>query len=131
VITPFASLWAPAPSEVGPFGSTAVPESYSTNATVTTLGFDDNAVPDTGNVWDNIVNNASQKLNPLFLQPGESGTMNLTFTVPSGAAGTTVTGEVPVETFNYNSLPPPQHFGLGDWSSDVLKILQYSYTLGS
>ena len=129
VITPFASLWAPAPSEVGPFGSTAVPESYSTNATVTTLGFDDNAVPDTGNVWDNIVNNANQKLNPLFLQPGESGTMNLTFTVPSGAAGTTVTGEVPVETFNYNSLP--QVSGLGDWSSDVLKILQYSYTLGS
>ncbi len=129
VITPFASLWAPAPSEVGPFGSTAVPESYSTNATVTTLGFDDNAVPDTGNVWDNIVNNANQKLNPLFLQPGESGTMNLTFTVPSGAAGTKVTGEVPVETFNYNSLP--QVSGLGDWSSDVLKILQYSYTLGS
>ena len=129
MITPFASLWVPAPSEVGPFGSTAVPESYSTDATLTTLGFDANAVPDTGNVWDNIVNNANQKLDPLFLRPGESGTMNLTFTVPSGAAGTTVTGEVPVETFNYNSLP--QVSGLGDWSSDVLKILQYSYTLGS
>jgi hypothetical protein len=130
VITPFASQWVPAPSEVGPFGSTAVPENYSTSATVTTLGFDHNAVPHTGNVWDNVVNNANETLNPLFLQPGQSGTMDLTFTVPSGAAGTTVSGEVPVETFNYNSLPPPQALGVGDWSSDVLKVLQYSYTLG-
>jgi hypothetical protein len=55
--------------------------------------------------------------------------MNLTFTVPPGVAGTTVTGQVPVETFNYNSLP--QVSGVGDWSSDILKVLQYSYTLGS
>jgi hypothetical protein len=40
-----------------------------------------------------------------------------------------VTGLIPVETFNYNSLP--QESGIGDWSSDVLKVLHYSYTLGS
>jgi subtilisin family serine protease len=129
VSNPFASAWAPAPAEIGPFGSPEAPEDYSTSATVTTLGFDDNAVPGTGNVWDDIVNNANQELNPLFLRPGQSGTMNLTFTVPHGAAGTTVTGQVPVETFNYNSLL--QVSGVGDWSSDVLTVLPYSYTIGS
>ena len=37
-----------------------------------------------------------------------------------------VTGQVPVETFPTNSFTT----GVGDWSSDVLKVLQYSYTLG-
>jgi subtilisin family serine protease len=128
VSAPFASEWAPAPAEVGPFGSAETSEAFSTSATVTTLGFDESAVPDTGDVWDDIVNNGSEELKPLFLLPGQSGTMNLTFTVPSGVAGTTVTGEVPVETFNYNSLP--QVSGIGDWSSDVLAVLNYSYTLG-
>jgi hypothetical protein len=52
--------------------------------------------------------------------------MDLTFTVPTAAAGTTVSGVVPVETFGTNSY----YIGVGDWSSDVLKILNYSYTIG-
>jgi hypothetical protein len=52
--------------------------------------------------------------------------MNLTFTVPNAPAGTTVSGEVPVETFDTNSFTT----GVGDWSSDVLAVLHYSYTLG-
>jgi Subtilase family len=129
VTNPIVSPWALGINEVGPFGSTEPSEDYSTDATVTTLGFDENAVPDTGDVWDAVVNNGSQELNPLFLLPGKSGTMSVKFTVPAGAPGTKVTGEIPVETFNYNSLP--QESGLGDWSSDVLKVLHYSYTLGS
>ncbi len=126
VSKPFASAWAPAPSEVGPFASAETPEDYSTSATISTLGFDDNAVPGTGNVWANVLGESSQPVKPLFLLPGQTGTMNLTFTVPSGAAGTTITGQVPVETFPTNSFTT----GVGDWSSDVLKVLQYSYTLG-
>jgi hypothetical protein len=130
VSNPIASPWAPGVTEVGPFGNVAAPaEDYSTDATVTTLGFDENAVPDTGDVWDDVVNNGTEQLSPLFLEPGESGTMTVRFTVPSGTPGTTVTGLIPVETFNYNSLP--QESGIGDWSSDVLKVLHYSYTLGS
>ena len=130
VSNPVASPWAAGINEVGPFGNVAAPaEDYSTDATVTTLGFDENAVPDTGNVWDAVVNNGNQQLSPLFLQPGKSGTMSVTFTVPSGGPGTTVTGVIPVETFNYNSLP--QESGIGDWSSDVLKLVHYSYTLGN
>lgn len=129
VSNPVASEWAVAPMEVGPFALAAPPEDYSTSATVTTLGFDGTAVPNTGDVWANLVNNGSTPLRPLFLQPGQSGTMTLTFTVPSGTAGTRMTGEIPVETFNFNSLP--QSTGLGDWSSDILKVLHYSYTLGS
>jgi hypothetical protein len=119
-------VWAPAPSEVGPFASAAKPENYTTSATVTTLGFDANAVPGTGNVWASLLGGASQPVDPLFLLPGQTGTMNITFTAPSGVPGTTITGQVPVETFPTNSVSP----GIGDWSSDVLKVLQYSYTLG-
>jgi hypothetical protein len=31
-----------------------------------------------------------------------------------------------VETFDYNSITT----GIGDWSSDVLKVVRYSYTVG-
>jgi hypothetical protein len=122
---PFASEWAPAPSEVGPFTSLATPEDYSTSATLTTLGFDDNAVPSTGNWWDFVLNGGAQP-HSLFLLPGQTGTMSVTFTVPTGAAGTSVSGVVPVETFPTNSVTT----GIGDWSSDVLSVLHYSYTLG-
>jgi len=126
VSNPFASEWGTAPSEIGPFGGLATSENYSTTATVTTLGFDNNAVPDTGDVWDDVVGGANENVNPLFLKPGQSGTMSVTFTVPHGTAGTTVSGEVPVETFDSNSYLS----GIGDWISDVLSVLHYSYTLG-
>jgi hypothetical protein len=122
---PFASVWASAPSEVGPFASPATAEDYSTSAQLTTLGFDDNATSSTGNWWDFALNGGPQP-HSLFLLPGQSGTMNLTFTVPSGAPGTPVAGMVPVETFPTNSLTT----GVGDWSSDVVSVLRYSYTLG-
>jgi len=123
---PFASEWAPAPSEIGPFSTRAIPEPYTTSATVTTLGFDHNAIPNTGNVWDDVLGGGSGSINPLFLRPGQTGTMSLTFTVPDGPAGTTVSGVVPVETFPTNSFTT----GVGDWSSDILSVLHYTYTLG-
>lgn len=123
--SPFASVWASAPSEVGPFTSPATAEDYSTSATVTTLGFDDNAAPSTGNWW-NFELNSGATPHLLFLLPGQSGTMSVTFTVPTGTAGTSVSGEVPVETFPTNSVTT----GAGDWSSDVLSVLHYKYTLG-
>jgi subtilase family protein len=125
LINPFASVWAAGPSEIGPFAAPATPESYSTSATLTTLGFDRNAAPSTGNWWDFVLHGGPAPRS-LFLAPGDTGTMDLTFTVPLGAPGTTVSGVVPVETFNTNSYTT----GLGDWSSDVLKVLNYSYTLG-
>jgi len=125
VSSPFASLWAPTPSEVGPFASPATAEDYSTSATLTTLGFDHNVTSSTGNWWDFELNGGAQP-HSLFLLPGQTGTMSLTFTVPSGAPGTPVTGQVPVETFPTNSVTT----GIGDWSSDVLSVLRYSYTLG-
>jgi len=123
--SPFASLWAPFPSMIGPFDSPATAEDYSTSAKLTTLGFDKNATTSTGNWWNFELNGGAQP-HSLFLLPGQTGTMTVTFTVPAGAAGTPVTGVVPVETFPTNSVTT----GFGDWSSDVLKTLQYSYTLG-
>ena len=126
VSNPFASEYAPTISEIGPFGSPATAEDYSTDATVTTLGFDDNALASTGNIWADVVEGANQSIDPLFLLPGQSGTMSVTFTVPSGAAGAKIAGEIPVETFGTNSFGT----GIGDWSSDILKVVHYSYTLG-
>jgi hypothetical protein len=122
VPNPIASEWAPTPDEIGPFSSAAPSEPYSTSGAVTTLGFDTTAVPSTGNLWDDLVGGGSESLNPLFLRPGQSGTMTVTFTAPSGAAGTTQSGTLYVETFNYTPF--------GDVSSDVLGALPYSYTLG-
>jgi hypothetical protein len=122
---PFASAWAPTPAEIGPFASAPTAEPYSTSATLTTLGFDHNVTSSTGNWWDYVLNGGRQPRS-LFLLPGQSGTIDLTFTAPSGAAGTTVSGVIPVETFETNSYLT----GFGDWSSDVLKVLNYSYTLG-
>ena len=117
--SPFASAWSASPSEVGPFGSPQTPENYSTSATLTTLGFDPNATSSTGNWWDFLLNGGA-KPKTLSLRPGQSGTMTLTFTVPAQAPGTIVSGWVPVETFNVN----------GDLSSDIIKVLKYSYTVG-
>jgi hypothetical protein len=125
VTNPFASAWAAAPSEVGPFATPATSEDYSTDATLTTLGFDHNVTSSTGDWWDFVQNGGAQP-HALFLLPGQSGTMTLQFTVPNGATGTAVSGRVAVETFNANSYTS----GIGDWSSDVLKVLNYSYTLG-
>jgi len=123
---PLASTWAPTIDELGPFGSPATPEDWTTSGTVSTLRFDPNATTSTGNVWAAIVDNNSDTINPLFLLPGQSGTMAVSFTVPHSLAGTKVHGEVPVETFDLNSVTTL----IGDWSSDVLKIAHYSYTIG-
>ena len=127
VDNPFASEWAAAVAEIGPFAAPATPENYTTSGTLKTLGFDDNATVDTGNIWSAVVDGSNSSLNPLFLLPGQSGTMTVRFTVPNAAAGTKVYGVIPVETFDYNSITT----GVGDWSSDVLKIVHYRYTIGS
>jgi hypothetical protein len=121
---PFASEWGMAPVEVGPFAAPAT-ENYSTSGTLRTLGFDGSAAPSTGDLWYDVYG-GSQGLNPLFLLPGQSGTMSVTYTVPSGTAGTTKSGTLYVETFDYNSITT----GIGDWSSDVLGSVHYSYKLG-
>jgi hypothetical protein len=125
---PIASEWGLTPDEIGPFGSgPAKSEDYSTGGTVDTSGFDGTAVPDTGDIWEAIFTGGGGSLNPLYLQPGQSGTINVTFTVPKGTTGSKVAGELAVETFNFNALTT----GIADWSSDVLGILPYSYKLGS
>ena len=124
---PIASEWGLTPEEVGPFASTATSENYATSGTLTTLGFDTTASPDTGDLWALIAGGLDEPPNPLFVLPGKSGTMAVTFTVPSGSPGTAITGNLAVETFDTNSFTT----GVGDWSSDVLGLVPYSYTLGT
>ena len=52
--------------------------------------------------------------------------MNVTFTVPHGTAGRPSDRPGPCGDLPHNSYTS----GIGDWSSDVLAVLSYSYTLG-
>jgi hypothetical protein len=74
--------------------------------------------------WDPAVGLPESTSQPLFLLPGQTGTIQVTFTVPASATtGSTDSGDVWVETFN-PYLP-------GDllYSSDVLTAVLYSWTV--
>ena len=66
--------------------------------------------PVAGAVW--------RPFSPLVLQPGQTGTITVTFT-PTGAAGTTVSGVLYVDTFSASVL-----------NGDELIAIPYSYTIG-
>jgi hypothetical protein len=62
--------------------------------------------------------NASAPYSPLTLNPGQTGTITLTFT-PNAAKGTVVNGFIGVDTLNLFSA-----------SGDELVNIPYSYTVG-
>ena len=102
------------PAEIGPFSSPAPPGTATVSASVHGNGFDTTASPSTGDVVKLV---AGTGFSPLDLQPGQSGTMTVTFT-PSGSSGTVVTGFLDVDTFNSHSS-----------SGDQVNRFQYSYRI--
>ena len=77
--------------------------------------FDTTAKASTGDVW--LAATAATGFSPLDLQPGQSGTITVTFT-PSGSSGTVVSGFLDVDTFNPSTN-----------SGDQVKRFQYSYRI--
>ncbi|MDP9118355.1 MAG: S8 family peptidase [Actinomycetota bacterium] len=112
-----ASVWSCGPAEVGPFATTAPASTFQCGADATTNTFDQTVVSDTGDIWSALVG-LSSAYAPLILNPGQSGTIGVTFT-PSGPSGTNVTGFLAVETFNQNS-----------FSSDQVTTIPYKYRIG-
>ena len=88
------------PEATNPDGPNGLPAGSSVNlaALANTFPFDANATTSTGDIWELSVN-ASTSYTPLTLQPGQSGTITVTFT-PNGRRGHTVDGFIGVDTFN-------------------------------
>jgi hypothetical protein len=88
------------PEATNPDGSDGLPAGSSVNlaALANTFPFDANATTSTGDFWELSVS-PSTSYTPLTLQPGQSGTITVTFT-PSGRRGHTVDGFIGVDTFN-------------------------------
>jgi hypothetical protein len=96
--------WLLFPAEVGatPPGG-AQPEPYPANAFVVMQPFDNAVSADSGDVWEDLVL-GSNTFNPLQLAPGQSGTINVTFTPQAAQVGTTVNGFLYIDTFNLGLL---------------------------
>jgi subtilisin family serine protease len=122
------SVAAEAAPEVAPTFEVALPEATGpfTSGTTGTVNlaavantnpFDSAVTSTSGDVWAQSVN-ASAPYSPLTLDPGQSGTITLTFT-PNAPKGTVVHGFIGVDTLNLFSA-----------SGDELVNIPYSYTVG-
>jgi hypothetical protein len=79
--------------------------------------FDPAVAADSGNAWELLTTGGGGTFNPLVLAPGQARTINVTIT-PAGAAGTTVSGFLYIDTSNFDT-------STGD---EVVRI-PYSYTI--
>jgi hypothetical protein len=122
---PAPSEWGFGPTEVGTFTTSAEPsEPYTSTGKVNTLTFDPNVSSSTSDPWDITVGLNESAFQPLFLLPGQSGTIQVSFTVPATVkAGASDSGNIWVETFNPDAVGD---FGL--FNSDVLTGIPYSWT---
>jgi hypothetical protein len=106
------------PQAANPDGTTGLPAGSSANlaALASTYPFDANATSSTGDIWEASVNPASfSGYAPLTLDPGQSGTITVTFT-PSGHRGHRVDGFIGVDTFDEFS-----------FSGDEVATIPYEY----
>ncbi len=111
---PFFAL----PETTGPFGVGGVgPATVNLAAVANTNPFDSAVSADSGDFWALSVN-GNGPYSPLTLNPGQSGTITLTFT-PNAPKGTVVRGFIGVDTVN-----------LATFRGDELINIPYSYTVG-
>jgi hypothetical protein len=109
-------LWSAQPTALGPTNG-PVTGTVQYSVVAHTKAFDDTVTSSTGDAWLSATH-ASNPFTPLVLQPGQTGTITVTFT-PTGAAGTTVSGVLYVDTFSASVL-----------TGDELTAIPYSYTIG-
>jgi hypothetical protein len=109
-------VWGQDPTPLGPTNG-VVTGSATEAESVTTLAFDRTAVASGGDLWLQGVDPTAPALAPVTIQPGQTGTLTVTFT-PSGKSGSKVSGVVYVDTYN-------AAFG----TADELTGIPYSYTV--
>jgi Subtilase family len=117
-----AGFWFALPSECGPYpAGGAIAGTAVLTMTAQSKAFDPAVTSDTGDLWLASTNPAAS-FSPLVLNPGHTGTINVTIT-PSGASGTVVTGTLYVDDF-VSGVPP-----YGQLAGDELAALPYTYTI--
>ena len=119
-----AGAWSASPSECGPYPAPAPAGTATVAMTAQTKAFDPAVTSDTGDVWSAAINPAAT-FSPLVLDPGQTGTMDVTIT-PSGPSGTVVSGNLYVDDF-VSSVPPPAYGQPA--SGDELAAFAYTYTV--
>jgi hypothetical protein len=111
-------IWFIAPTPIGPFSAPITAGKVSTGMVAHTRGFDFDADPSTGDVWQQTVDLNAAAFKPVTVRPGKTGTLSVTIT-PSGRRGAVVHGTLYVDEFS-NFLT----FG------NELVAIPYTYSVG-
>lgn len=114
--------WFVIPSECGPYAGPAPAATAKVSAQATMRMFDTAVTSDSGDAMALSVNTGAP-FTPVVIQPGKTGTINVTIT-PSGARGSTVRGDLYVDDF-MNNIPP-----YGQFAGNELTSIPYAYTIG-
>jgi hypothetical protein len=121
-----SGLWAPAPTECGPYQEAAPPATATDTLTATTAGFDKTVTVATGD-FEQFAQSAGAGDTDLSraveLQSGQSATVNVTFE-PAGMAGSVVAGTLYLDALQ-SGVP-----AYGQLAGDEVTALPYSYTVG-
>jgi len=116
------SLWELFPSEIGPYGAAGAPTApIATEAILKLRAFDASASANTGDLWSDVTfgtNTTNGLKNLLVLNPGQTGTINVTITPNPAQIGTNVRGRIFIDTFNTTVN-----------TGDEVVSLPYSYTI--
>jgi len=117
-----AGFWAAEPTECGPYPARAPSGSATISMTATGKPFDAAVTSTTGDFWLFSIDPTYALFNPLFLNPGDKGTITVTFT-PSGTSGTVVSGAL------YLGALVPSVSPYGIESADELAAFPYVYSI--
>jgi subtilase family protein/peptidase inhibitor I9 len=121
-------IWFGALQEIGPFGADgAQPGHGSYTASMRTTGFDSAVTSSTGDPFDFSVDPNGTGGTPSIIQPGQTGTIQVTIT-PSGHSGDSVSGHlnlvtVPLLPTGVTALP-------FNGTGETIAVLPYHYKIG-
>jgi Subtilase family/Peptidase inhibitor I9 len=116
-------LWGATPTECGPYAAPAPAGTATLAMTAQSKAFDPAITSDTGDLWPTSINPAAA-FSPITLNPGQTGTINVTIT-PSGAAGTVVSGVLYVDVYDVGVPTATYESPTGD----EVAGLPYSYSI--
>ncbi|MEV7938055.1 S8 family serine peptidase [Kitasatospora sp. NPDC088264] len=119
-------VWGTFLQQVGPFGTAGAPAGTATiTATAHTQAFDPALTSSTGDPYALAVNASAPAANPVTVQPGASGSLQVTVT-PTGAKGSTVHGVLYLVSAPSSVATANNTLGT---TGSVLAAIPYSYTV--